>query len=353
MRGIKRIIALAVLGLCVAAFAAMQWFERWQQKPLSIQEPIAIELQNGSSLRKFASELVELGVLDNARLFLLAARQRGTDRRLHAGEYLISPGLTGMDLLALLESGAVIHYPVTFVEGWTVSEVIAELRNHPLLNLKELPGNATELAGVLGVKDQYTSAEGLLFADTYSYRKGGSAIELLRRAYERLDKLLAQEWSARAGDLPYENAYQALIAASLVEKETGLASERGKIAGVFTRRLQQGMKLQTDPTVIYGLGESFDGNLTRKHLREPGPYNTYVNRGLPPSPIAVVGLESILAALHPEEGSALYFVARGDGSHAFSDTLAEHVDAVNRFQRNPVANYRSSPAKSDTGKTSE
>ena len=265
----------------------------------------------------------------------------------------MSPGLTVEDLFSLLESGAVIQYPVTFVEGWTVREVIAELQKHPLLDLEDLPDNATDLAQSLNIEDSYANAEGLLFADTYSYRKDASAIRLLRRAYDRLQALLVEEWSKRAEGLPYDNAYQALIAASLVEKETGLAAERGKIAGVFVRRLQRRMKLQTDPTVIYGLGEEFDGNLTRKHLRTPGPYNTYVNRGLPPTPIAVVGLASIQAALQPEEGSSLYFVARGDGSHAFSDTLAEHVAAVNRFQRNPVANYRFSPGKKETGKKSE
>lgn len=186
--------------------------------------------------------------------------------------------------------------------------------------------------------------EGRFFPDTYRFVRGMSDVELLQQAYMRLDEVLAQEWAERATDLPYRDPYQALIMASLVEKETGIPQERGQIAGVFVRRLRLGMMLQTDPTVIYGMGERYNGRITRADLREPTPYNTYTIAGLPPTPIAMVGREAIHAALHPADGTSLYFVARGDGSHVFSDDLNDHNSAVREYQLKRRADYRSSPA---------
>jgi UPF0755 protein len=186
--------------------------------------------------------------------------------------------------------------------------------------------------------------EGRFFPDTYRFVRGMTDVELLKKAYDRLDEVLAKEWSQRAADVPYTEPYQALIMASLVEKETGVPQERGQIAGVFVRRMEMGMLLQTDPTVIYGLGDRYNGKLTRAHLKEPTPYNTYVISGLPPTPIAMVGREAIHAALNPVAGNSLYFVARGDGSHVFSDDLDAHNNAVREFQIKRRADYRSSPA---------
>jgi UPF0755 protein len=193
--------------------------------------------------------------------------------------------------------------------------------------------------------------EGRFFPDTYRYVRGMSDIELLKTAYDRLDEVLAKEWEQRAADAPYTEPYQALIMASLVEKETGVPQERGQIAGVFVRRMAMGMLLQTDPTVIYGLGDRYSGKLTRAHLKEATPYNTYMNAGLPPTPISMVGREAIHAALNPVEGNSLYFVARGDGTHVFSDDLDGHNNAVKEFQLKRRADYRSSPAPTATPET--
>jgi UPF0755 protein len=252
------------------------------------------------------------------------------------------PGMDAQSLLALWQRGEVVQYSLTLVEGWNFRQVRAALAKQA--KLEQTLGNLSdaELMAKIGHPDVFP--EGRFFPDTYRYVRGMTDAEILKQAYKRLDEVLDDEWAKRAADVPYADPYQALIMASLVEKETGVPQERGQIAGVFVRRLALGMLLQTDPTVIYGMGERYNGKLTRAHLREPTPYNTYVIPGLPPTPISLVGREAIHAALNPVAGRSLYFVARGDGSHVFSDNLDAHNAAVREFQIKRRADYRSSPA---------
>jgi len=236
----------------------------------------------------------------------------------------------------------VVQYSLTLVEGWNFRQVRSALAKHEKIE-QTLDGlSDSEVMAKLGHEGVFP--EGRFFPDTYRFVRGMTDAQLLEKAYDRLDKVLAQEWEQRDPGVPYTTPYQALIMASLVEKETGVPQERGQIAGVFVRRMKIGMPLQTDPTVIYGLGERYNGKLTRAHLREPTPYNTYTIPGLPPTPIAMVGREAIYAALHPADGTSLYFVAKGDGSHTFSDDLDAHNSAVREFQIKRRADYRSSPA---------
>jgi len=235
-----------------------------------------------------------------------------------------------------------VQYNLTLVEGWTFRQVRSAVAKHEKIK-HTLDGlSDSEVMDKLGHTGVFP--EGRFFPDTYRFVRGMSDVELLQQAYMRLDEVLAKEWAVRTTDLPYRDPYQALIMASLVEKETGIPQERGQIAGVFVRRLRLGMMLQTDPTVIYGMGERYNGRITRADLREPTPYNTYTMTGLPPTPIAMVGREAINAALNPSDGTTLYFVARGDGSHVFSDDLDAHNSAVREFQLKRRTDYRSSPA---------
>jgi UPF0755 protein len=260
------------------------------------------------------------------------------------------PGMTVEGLIDLWKRGEMVQYSVTLVEGWNFHQVRAALAKEEKLD-NTLEGlSDSQVMEKLGHAGLFP--EGRFFPDTYRFVRGMTDVELLKTAYDRLDEVLAKEWNQRATDLPYSDPYQALIMASLVEKETGVPQERGQIAGVFVRRMAIGMLLQTDPTVIYGLGDRYSGKLTRAHLKEPTPYNTYVIAGLPPTPIAMVGREAIHAALNPVAGNSLYFVARGDGSHVFSDDLDAHNNAVREYQLKRRADYRSSPAPVTAPETS-
>lgn len=337
---------LVVLG--VSSAAALTGWLWWQLSgPLALAEPRVLDVANGEGLGHVARRLQVEGVLADYRPLLIYSRATGLGRQLQAGEYAIAPGTTPLALLALLEAKRTISYQVTLVEGWTVQQALTALHAQPKLSRRLDSPQQADFWAVLGVETPLAShPEGLFFPDTYQYQKGMSDADVLLQAYTRLDRVLAEEWSARSTGLPYDTPYAALIMASVVEKETAVPAERGQIAGVFVRRLQRGMRLQTDPTVIYGLGQAFDGNLRRRHLQDAGNrYNSYRHAGLPPTPIALAGRAAIRAALHPEEGSSLYFVARGDGSHQFSRTLAEHQAAVERYQRQRRADYRSSPAR--------
>jgi len=301
-----------------------------------------VNVAPGDSLRSVVARLQSDGVLAYPRLALYYGRWSGIDSRIKQGEYRLTRGLTIESLLDLLQSGAVIQYQVTLPEGITLTRAL------------EILGQTAEMDGVLeGPADPrllelvrpHPSPEGLFFPDSYRFTRGTSDWQLLQRAHGKMLQVVAEEWERRAQGLPYETPYEALIMASIIERETGLPEERGAIAGVFVRRLQKGMRLQTDPTVIYGLGASFDGNLRRRNLKDDSnPYNTYRRFGLPPTPIALPGLASIRAALDPEPGDHLYFVARGDGGHVFSATLAEHEEAVRKYQLQRRKDYRSSPA---------
>ncbi|MCJ8312228.1 MAG: endolytic transglycosylase MltG [Saccharospirillaceae bacterium] len=283
-------------------------------------------------------------MIKNSRHLSLLLRFTDTPN-IKQGEFQIPVNMNVMDVLAIFESGQSVQYSLTFVEGKTVKEFLAQLAQND--QLKHELWEMSESQILKAINTPYLSLEGLIFPDTYFYQKGDSDLDLLKRAYSKLESVLEQQWVNRAKDLPYKNAYEALIMASIVEKETGAAFERPEIAGVFIRRIHKNMRLQTDPTVIYGVGDKYDGNLTRAHLRTYTPYNTYMNKGLPPTPIAASGEEAIFAALNPNEGEALYFVAKGDGTHYFSTTLQEHNNAVNEYQRfkRNRKNYQSAPTQ--------
>ncbi len=330
---------LMVLGVLLAGAAGLGWLglQQWLDQPLAIEEDsVRVDIPRGQPLGVTAQQLEQRGLLRHARLLTGYGRFTGADSKIRAGEYEVPRGTTPRSLLELLQTGDVVQHSVTLIEGRTFREMRAALEREDLLQ-HLLPGlNDAQLMTELG--EPGLAPEGIFFPDTYFFVRGTSDLEILRRARQRMRDELAAAWESRADDLPLEDAYDALILASIVEKETALATERPRIAGVFIERLQRGMPLQTDPTVIYGLGESFDGNLTRADLERDGPYNTYTRQGLPPTPIALPGAEALRAVARPERRGELYFVATGlpDGSHKFSKTLAEHNRAVAEY----LARYR-------------
>lgn len=322
------LVALGTLG----AFAAYSAVQSWLDASLAVgAAPIELEIPRGQPLAVTARRLEERGVLEHPRWLQWYARATGADARIKAGEYAVPPGTTPRSLLALLESGAVIQHAVTIVEGWTFRDLRKALESEPHL-VNTLAGQ-DEAAVMAALGEPGVRAEGLFFPDTYLFGKGTTDVEVLRQARARMRRELETAWAVRAADLPFTTPAEALVLASIVEKETALASERPRIAGVFTERLRRGMRLQTDPTVIYGLGPAFDGNLRRADLERDGPYNTYTRAGLPPTPIALPGAEALRAAVNPDERGELYFVATGlpDGSHEFSKTLKDHEAAVRRY----------------------
>ena len=294
----------------------------------------------GETLTSVINRLADEKVVRHPHWLLLYARWKN-QTHIRAGEYELQQGITGETLLQKLDSGKVIQYQVTFIEGNTFADTLKLLGNQKKL-INDIDGmNDEEYKKLLGISRQ--EMEGWLFPDTYSYVSGMKTSDVLRIAHNRMNSVLDEEWKKRAADVPYKTPYEALIMASIVEKETGVADERKQIAGVFVRRINKGMKLQTDPTVIYGLGKNFDGNLKRSHLKEYSPWNTYVIDKLPPTPIAMPGRSAINAALHPAEGRSLFFVARGDGTHTFSETLEQHQNAINEYQLRRKENYQSAP----------
>lgn len=342
---IRKLVVLLLIGLFSAALLLgySAWkFDSALKQPLNLTQEQLLDVPAGATPTGTFNRLEADGVLDGAFWLRLYWRFNLDGQPLHSGEYRMTPGMTAQGLIGLWQRGEVVQYSLTLVEGWNFRQVRSALAKHEKI-VQTLSGlSDTEVMDKLGHPGVFP--EGRFFPDTYRFVRGMTDVEFLKKAYNRLDDVLAQEWSKRAADAPYTDPYQALIMASLVEKETGVPEERGQIAGVFVRRLKVGMLLQTDPTVIYGLGERYNGKLTRAHLKEANPYNTYMISGLPPTPIAMVGREAIHAALNPVPGSSLYFVARGDGSHIFSDDLDAHNAAVREFQLKRRADYRSSPA---------
>lgn len=342
---IRKLLLLLVAGLmvCMLALALAGWSLRSAlDQPLKLESERLIEVVPGDTPGGLLNRLEHEGVLEGAFWLRLYWRFNLPHQALHSGEYRLTPQLSARDLLGLWRRGEVVQYSLTLVEGWSFRQVRSALARQEKLEQRSasLDDNVLmETLGLVGV-----SPEGRFFPDTYRYVRGMSDLDLLKQASARLDQVLDEEWAKRTDSLPYRKPYDALIMASMVEKETGVVEERGQIAGVFVRRLRSGMRLQTDPTVIFGLGERYNGNLTRAHLQQPTPYNTYVIDGMPPTPIALAGREAIHAALNPVAGKSLYFVARGDGSHVFSETLEQHNRAVREYQLKRRADYRSSPA---------
>jgi UPF0755 protein len=329
-----RWLPLIALLLAVGLWASINTVNTYLNRPLQLHEVMELEVPKGNTLGQAVRQLHAENVLQHPTWLLIYARFTQRGHQIHAGDYLIGPGTTPLDLISILERGKVRTYAVTLVEGWTLTQARAMLAREPRLQ-QTLAGVADDaLLSELKVDDAPTlHPEGLFFPDTYVFTGQTADRDILRQAYHRMQQVLAREWAQRSSDLPYQSAYEALIMASIVEKETGAAAERPDIAGVFVRRLQKAMLLQTDPTVIYGLGANYDGNLHRRDLdNDDNPYNTYAHPGLPPTPIALAGAAAIHAALQPSAGDALYFVARGDGSHQFSATLDEHERAVRKYQ---------------------
>lgn len=336
----RKRLNLLMLMLAIWCAALMLYGVYQLNKSLQIDEPQIVSLDKGRPLSSFFSKLEKEQWLEDTRWVMLVAKLTGKGRLAKAGEYKLTPDMNSLDVLDLLVSGKTVSYKITLVEGQNIHETLARLAAHDKL-IQDLPSDVNQLMPFLGLDGH---PEGRFFPDTYLFHSNTRASEILVRAQIRLERVLAEQWRDREEGLPYKSPYEALIMASIVEKETAVPAERDQIAGVFVRRLQKRMRLETDPTVIYGLGNRYKGNIRRKHLRETTPYNTYRIKGLPPTPIALAGLEAIHAALHPAEGEELFFVAKGDGSHQFSKTLAEHNKAVRYYQiQKRSDNYRSTP----------
>ena len=324
--------SLLVLFIIAAAIVAYD-YQQFIQSPLNVEtdKPVLLDVRSGRSIKSIANELASKNITSRPNYLAWMARINGQAKLIQAGEYVIDSGMTPEQFLNILVSGKVRQYSFTIIEGWSVSQVLDAVSSND--NIKHLIGtaSATELMAKLDQPD-VLHAEGWLFPDTYYFVRGESDINILLRAHNAMKQNLEQAWKNREKGLPYKTAYEALIMASIIEKETGKVEERQEIAGVFVRRLRKGMRLQTDPTVIYGIGEKYDGNIRRSDLRRDTPYNTYTRSGLPPTPIAMPGRAAIEAALHPAKGNSLYFVAKGDGSHVFSSTLKQHNEAVIKYQ---------------------
>ena len=300
-------------------------------RPLSITGPTALALRKGDGILALARQLKKSHLLQEPVWLVIYGISRGDARNLKYGDYQIVPGTTPRSLLDLLVSGRSRQVPVRIIEGMQFRDLMQILAQHPIVRHQLDTSDANQVMAQLG--EPNTAAEGWFFPDTYFTSAETTDLDVLRKARSRMQRILEEEWASRAPGLPLETAYQGLILASIIEKETGLEAERPAIAGVFIRRIRQGMRLQTDPTVIYGLGDEFNGNLRKEDLQRDTPYNTYLHKGLPPTPIAFPGRAALHAAFHPDSGNSLYFVARGDGGHVFSDTLEAHEKAVDQYQR--------------------
>jgi UPF0755 protein len=332
--GIRWLQLLVLLLLLAALAAVIMWvqYQQFRDSALAIPEQeLLYTVSPGSSLNQLAYDLSSRNIIEHPRFFILLGRDMDAARRLQAGEYILQQGLTPQTLLQQLVDGKVTQYELTLIEGHSFREMLLRIRDDPVLT--QTLTNETD-AGImekLGHPDQYP--EGRFLPDTYYFTRGMTDIDFLARAWQAMHDQLSLAWEEREAGLPFETPDEALILASIVEKETGAVEERPVIAGVFVRRLQKGMRLQTDPTVIYGMGEAYDGNIRKRDLLKDTPYNTYTRAGLPPTPIAMPGVDAIHAVLHPARGKSLYFVAMGEGKHYFSNTLKQHNLAVDKFQK--------------------
>ena len=308
--------------------------------PITVNSQQVFEVKKGDTAYSLGKELTEKGLIQNPYLTRVVAKLH-SEWVPKVGKYAIQPDMSLLDIMALFDSGKSIFYSITLLEGKTTQEFLLAMKERGNITMTLLDAPNEEIAKKVGIEGVHP--EGQFFANTYRYHDGDTDVSILIHAHDLMKQTLNTLWETKAENLPYKTPYEALIMASIIEKETGVPYERPQIARVFISRLEKGMRLQTDPTVIYGLGDSFTGNLTRKGLRDSSPYNTYRIFGLPPTPIANVGREAIAAALNPGDTKALYFVAKGDGTHAFSNTLKEHNQAVRKYQFKRRDDYRSAP----------
>jgi UPF0755 protein len=329
MAFIKKIIGTTL----VAALAAGGYFTYWAQDPIIGEETEAIEftISPGSGAHAAGQQIAEAGVPLQPLLFNLLARVTSKSARLKAGSYELKPGTTPLRLIDQLVRGEFAQESLTIIEGWTFRQMRQAMAAHKGLKHDTIAMSGKEVMSAIG--SEYKQPEGMFFPDTYLFAKGASDLQIFKQAHAMLLARLSDAWDKRDPSLPYKSPYEALTMASIVEKETGQKSERGMIAGVFVNRLKLGMLLQTDPTVIYGMGVRYDGKIHKKDLETDTPYNTYTRTGLPPTPIALPGVQSLTAALAPAKTPALYFVSKGNGTSQFSDNLSDHNRAVNQYQR--------------------
>jgi UPF0755 protein len=334
VRPLAKLLGILVAALLLIAGAALWQVDRLLDGPVNVpEEGAAFEIPPGTPFARISERLADEGIISNPTLLRLYARVSGKAGSVHAGEYFIEPGTTLSELLRQFTSGDVLLYSFTIVEGWNQWDLLRALHAHPQIDAQMTAEDWPALLEELGADTRHP--EGLFLPETYHFPRNSSDRTVLKQAYQLMQGVLNEEWPARDPDTPVATPYEALILASIVEKETARPDERNRIAGVFARRLEKRMRLQTDPTVIYGIGPTFNGNITRRDLRTDTPYNTYTRGGLPPTPIAMPGRDAIRAALHPAPGNELYFVATGlgDGSHKFSETKAEHDAAVTEYLR--------------------
>lgn len=326
---IKRSLWIPIVGLtAILSIAVFNWLINQPiQQTLQVQQESTLDVVQGQSLLGLVNLLHEQGIIEHSLMLKLYLRLNANEFPIKKGHYAVKPQDSLLRLLSDVSQGKEKTYSVTMIEGLTWKQWYAQLKQLPFINIDS---TERELLAILG--EEAESLEGLLLPETYQLSFNTSLSDFVSRMYQDMQAFLAQQWETRQGMLPLNNPYEALILASIIEKETGVANERPRISAVFVNRLNEGMRLQTDPTVIYGLGEQFDGNLTRQHLRQKTSHNTYVIKGLPPTPIAMPGKESIIAALNPADTNEFYFVSKGDGSHQFSETLQQHNAAVRKYQ---------------------
>lgn len=351
MHLLKKLLVLFASALLLLGAGTGLWL--WQglktlEQPVPLDEPRLVSVPAGTAFSRVALMLEQDGLLERSLWLRLYGRLFPEQTRIRAGDYELTSGMSVANLVDAMVRGDVKHWTVRVIEGRTFRDLRRVLAEAERLQKVTTDWPDEKIMEALGRPGEHP--EGRFFPDTYMYTSTDSDLDLLRRAYQRMETVLAEEWAGRKEGLPYKSPYEALIMASIVERETGVPEERAEVAGVFVRRLQKGMRLQTDPTVIYGMGDNYKGRISSRDLRTYTPYNTYRIHGLPPTPIALPGREAIHSALHPDDGDTLYFVARGDGTHVFSRTLAEHQKAVRAYQLNRRKDYRSSPPpRSDSG----
>jgi UPF0755 protein len=326
---IKKLLA----GIVLFALAAGVFTAYWARQPIidSDGQPIEFAIRPGSGVRSSAQQIAAAGAPVNPLLLELIARLSGKSAKLKAGNYELKPGTTPLALIDQLVRGEFAQEALSIIEGWTFKQMRQAIAAHPALKHDTQGLSDKEL--LAKITPEHTRPEGLFFPDTYLFAKGSSDLQIYRQAYALMQKRLADEWAKRTPSVPYKSPYEALVMASIIEKETGQKSERDMVAAVFVNRLRRGMLLQTDPTVIYGMGDKYQGNIRKRDLETDTPYNTYTRPGLPPTPIALPGAASLAAALNPAKSDALYFVSRGNGTSEFNNNLNDHVRAVNKYQR--------------------